>query len=135
MRLSMIARDGTRAAPAVRGHPRTRYSESVPSDAGALLPYLHAVVARRHLTPEESLAAMRVILCGDATAAQIAAFLTALHMKGETASELAGFARAMREAALPVPFETPPGEVLLDTCGTGATDSTPSTSRPPWLSW
>jgi anthranilate phosphoribosyltransferase len=84
-----------------------------------LLPYIHAVVARRHLTPEESLAAMRVILRGDASPTQIAAFLVALHMKGETAEELAGFARAMREAALPVPFVPRPGEILLDTCGTG----------------
>ena len=62
---------------------------------------------------------MRAILRGDATDAQIAAFLTALHMKGETAAELAGFARALRETSLPVPFERAPGETLLDTCGTG----------------
>lgn len=62
---------------------------------------------------------MRVILRGEASEAQLAAFLTALHMKGETAEELAGFARAMREAALPVPYQAPPGETLLDTCGTG----------------
>ena len=62
---------------------------------------------------------MRVILRGEATAAQLAAFLTALHMKGETAEELAGFARALREAALPVPYRPAHGETLLDTCGTG----------------
>jgi anthranilate phosphoribosyltransferase len=40
-------------------------------------------------------------------------------MKGETAEELAGFARALREAAVPVSFEPADGETLLDTCGTG----------------
>jgi anthranilate phosphoribosyltransferase len=62
---------------------------------------------------------MQAILHGGATDAQLAAFLVALHMKGETAEELAGFARALREAAIPVPFEPAPGETLLDTCGTG----------------
>ena len=62
---------------------------------------------------------MQTILRGGATDAQLAAFLVALHMKGETAEELAGFARALREAAVPVAFEPAPGETLLDTCGTG----------------
>ncbi len=62
---------------------------------------------------------MRAIVRGEATDAQIAAFLIALHLKGETAEELAGFARAMREAAVPVPFVPGPSETLLDTCGTG----------------
>ena len=84
-----------------------------------LLPYLYSVTARRHLSAPDARAAMQLILSGGATDAQLAAFLVALHMKGETAEELAGFARAMREAAVPVPFEPAPGEVLLDTCGTG----------------
>ena len=84
-----------------------------------LLPYLHSVTARRHLNAVDSHAAMQSILYGGATDAQLAAFLIALHMKGETAEELAGFARALREAAIPVPFEAGPGETLLDTCGTG----------------
>jgi anthranilate phosphoribosyltransferase len=61
---------------------------------------------------------MLTILNGDATSPQIAAFLTALRMKGETIEEVTGFARAMREMAVPVN----PGledETLLDTCGTG----------------
>ena len=62
---------------------------------------------------------MRVILDGEATDAQISAFLIAVHMKGETAAELAGFARALRAAAVSVPFMAGPGETLLDTCGTG----------------
>jgi anthranilate phosphoribosyltransferase len=62
---------------------------------------------------------MQIILHCGATDSQLAAFLVALHMKGETAEELAGFARALREAATPVPFEPAPGQTLLDTCGTG----------------
>jgi anthranilate phosphoribosyltransferase len=48
--------------------------------------------------------------------AQIGALLTALHMKGETADELAGFAAAMSEKAVLVPHT---GKRLMDTCGTG----------------
>jgi len=61
---------------------------------------------------------MSVILSGEASTPQIAAFLVALRMKGETAGELIGFARAMRGRVERVD----PGlgeETLLDTCGTG----------------
>ncbi len=70
------------------------------------------------MTSEEAEQAMGVILSGGASVAQIAAFLVALRMKGETAAELAGFARAMRQAASNVTVELN-GEPLLDTCGTG----------------
>jgi anthranilate phosphoribosyltransferase len=53
---------------------------------------------------------------GDITAAQVAAFLTALRMKGETVEEITGAAEAMREAALPVRCGA---AVVVDTCGTG----------------
>jgi anthranilate phosphoribosyltransferase len=61
---------------------------------------------------------MEVILSGQASTAQIAAFLVALRMKGETAGELIGFARAMRARASQVPSDLAGGP-LLDTCGTG----------------
>jgi anthranilate phosphoribosyltransferase len=61
---------------------------------------------------------MYTILKGDASQAQIAAFLVALRMKGETVEELAGFARAMRAMAAPVNVGLN-GAALLDTCGTG----------------
>jgi anthranilate phosphoribosyltransferase len=57
-------------------------------------------------------------LSGQASTAQIAAFLVALRMKGETAGELIGFARAMRARASQVPADLAGGP-LLDTCGTG----------------
>ena len=62
---------------------------------------------------------MLEILEGAATPAVTAALLTALRMKGETAAEVTGFARAMRASALPVrPVKTSPAH-LIDTCGTG----------------
>jgi anthranilate phosphoribosyltransferase len=61
---------------------------------------------------------MATILDGGASTAQITAFLVALRMKGETAAELVGFARAMRAVSSRVRPELN-GEPLLDTCGTG----------------
>ncbi len=60
---------------------------------------------------------MRIILEGKASQAQIGAFLLALHMKGETAEEIAAFARVMRDTALTIKPVT--GRMLVDTCGTG----------------
>jgi anthranilate phosphoribosyltransferase len=83
-----------------------------------LLPYLHRVAAREDLSAADARNAMLAILGGDATVAQVAAFLVALRMKGETAAELTGFARAMREKSHRVDVALN-GEPLLDTCGTG----------------
>jgi len=83
-----------------------------------LLPYLHRVAARENLSSEEARHAMLAILCGEATTPQIAAFLMGLRTKGETAEEVLGFARAMREKALRVNASVD-SEPLLDTCGTG----------------
>ena len=84
----------------------------------SLLPYLHRVVARESLSPREARQAMLAILSGEATTAQIASFLVGLRMKGETAEELLGFARAMREKSSRVEAGLDGGP-LLDTCGTG----------------
>jgi anthranilate phosphoribosyltransferase len=85
----------------------------------SILPSLHAVVAGQNLSEAEAEATMAVILEGASTSPQIAAFLTALRMKGETAAELTGFARAMRRLAQSFDTGLPPDEPLLDTCGTG----------------
>jgi anthranilate synthase/phosphoribosyltransferase len=69
------------------------------------------------LTEVEAESAMTQIIEGQATPAQIGAFLTALRMKGESVSEIAGCARAMRRSAVPVRPQRP--EALVDTCGTG----------------
>ena len=67
------------------------------------------------LTEDEAASAFEVIMRGDATPAQIAGFVVALRMKGETADEITGFARTARAMATPIEVEGP----LLDTCGTG----------------
>ncbi|HUG80257.1 MAG TPA: anthranilate phosphoribosyltransferase [Bryobacterales bacterium] len=79
---------------------------------------LHKVVRREDLTEAEAGLVMREILGGESTPALTGALLTALAMKGESVDEIAGFARAMRAAATPVPCKTP-GSQLVDTCGTG----------------
>ena len=81
---------------------------------------LEKVVAGESLSRVEAAAAMEQILSGCSSDAQIAGFLIALKMKGETVDELVGFATAMRRHAAPV-FSTTDGPVgeLVDTCGTG----------------
>ncbi|HEY8029938.1 MAG TPA: anthranilate phosphoribosyltransferase [Gaiellaceae bacterium] len=68
------------------------------------------------LTRDEACEAMRTIMRGEATPAQIAGFLVALRTKGETADEIAGCAEAMREHVLRV---NPKRDDLVDIVGTG----------------
>ena len=86
-----------------------------------LLPYLQRVVSRENLSASDAREAMLTILTGVTSTAQIAAFLVALRMKGETSDELLGFARAIRESVARVDPGLN-GERLLDTCGTGGGD-------------
>lgn len=67
------------------------------------------------LTDQEASFSMREIMDGDASPAQIAAFVTALRLKGETLKEVLSMARVMREKSLHVDVEGP----VIDTCGTG----------------
>lgn len=62
---------------------------------------------------------MLQVLGGKSTPALTAALLVALRMKGETAEEVTGFARAMRASATPVVPASIPSSRLVDTCGTG----------------
>lgn len=81
----------------------------------------------RSLTRQQARELMSGILMGQATDAQIAALLVALHMKGETVEEIVGFAQAIREAALPLEIHQNSAldvsgterDALVDTCGTG----------------
>jgi anthranilate synthase/phosphoribosyltransferase len=75
------------------------------------------VVSGNDLTVSEAEKVMDEITSGDASAAQIAAILTAMGLKGESVSEITGFARVMRRKATPV--DRPNGKPVLDTCGTG----------------
>ena len=63
--------------------------------------------------------AMRRILAGEASEAEIAAMVGAIGGRGETAAEIAGFAEAMRGAAVSLPLTEAEREQLVDTCGTG----------------
>lgn len=72
---------------------------------------------RRDLAADEAAAALGEIMDGAATPAQIAAFATALRLKGETVAEITGCARAMRERVIRI--RTPADGPVVDTCGTG----------------
>lgn len=74
-----------------------------------------------HLQDFEAESVMSQIMLGQATDAQIGAYLMALRMKGETRSEILGSARAMRANAQHV--ATRGNDDLLDTCGTGGDKS------------
>ncbi|HEY3085623.1 MAG TPA: anthranilate phosphoribosyltransferase [Candidatus Dormibacteraeota bacterium] len=76
---------------------------------------LAKLVKCENLTEQEAAAAFETIMRGDATPSQIAGFMVALRMKGETAEEITGFARTARAMATPIEVEG----ALLDTCGTG----------------
>jgi anthranilate phosphoribosyltransferase len=88
---------------------------------------VRALVDQRHLSRIEAAAAMEAIMSGAATNAQIAAFLTALRMKGETVEELIGFAQVMRQKVVRIRMRGDEvaaltgtdREMLIDTCGTG----------------
>jgi anthranilate phosphoribosyltransferase len=88
---------------------------------------IRALIDRRDLTRLEAAAAMEALMSGAATSVQVAAFLTALRMKGETVEELIGLAEVMRLKAVRVrtrgDVETALAgtdrEMLIDTCGTG----------------
>ena len=76
------------------------------------------VVEGHDLTESEAVAAMQEIMDGEATPSQIASFITALRIKGETVDEVTGFARVMREKSVKIPTTREP-IALIDTCGTG----------------
>jgi anthranilate phosphoribosyltransferase len=78
---------------------------------------IQKLVDRIDLDEAEARSAMEYLMTGQASDAQVASFLTALRMKGETAAELVAFARVMREKA--DPFWDGAAPAVLDTCGTG----------------
>ncbi len=76
---------------------------------------INLLVQGKDLSEEEMTGSMRDIMEGQATDAQIASFLTALRIKGETVREITGAAKVMREKAKKI--KAP--EYTVDTCGTG----------------
>ncbi len=88
-------------------------SHSAPSP---LQQAIAALADRRSLSEPQTTEAFGVVMRGEATPAQIAALLMGLRVKGETPEEVAGAARALREAMVRVEAN---GAHLVDTCGTG----------------
>jgi anthranilate phosphoribosyltransferase len=80
-----------------------------------LIDAIAKLVRSESLSEAEASAAFEEIMRGDATPVQVAGFIVALRMKGETVDEITGFARTARAMATPI---TVNGD-LLDTCGTG----------------
>lgn len=76
---------------------------------------IEGLVSGDRLTEEEAAGVMEMIMEGKVTPAQFGAIAASLRFRGETADELAGFARAMRSKAVPVTISG----VVIDTCGTG----------------
>ena len=80
---------------------------------------IRKIVDGKDLSEEEASGAMLEMIGGRATHSQIASFITAMRMKGETEVELLGFAKAMRSCASKI---TVPGKTV-DLCGTGGDGS------------
>ena len=104
------------------GPPKLQYIRDAGRSANsmpAVQQALRLAAARQDLSERQAAAALKEILDGRSSPALIAALLVALRMKGETADEVTGFARAMRASATSVrPVRTPRVQ-LVDTCGTG----------------
>ncbi len=74
------------------------------------------LVAGENISREDAYRTMLEIMNGETTESQIAGFLVALRVKGETVDEIVGSALAMREKADKLRIDK---EIILDTCGTG----------------
>lgn len=78
--------------------------------------YIEKVIDKEDLSVDESFDAMDKVMSGNINNSQLSGFLIALKAKGEAASEIAGFARAMRQKSIKIDYEH---EMLIDVCGTG----------------
>ena len=81
---------------------------------------IQKVVDGQDLTERETVDTMNEIMSGEATPAQVASFITALRIKGETIEEITGAARVMREKSIKIHTKHP---FAVDTCGTGGDGS------------
>ncbi|MGB5325506.1 MAG: anthranilate phosphoribosyltransferase [Pseudomonadales bacterium] len=86
------------------------------SQANTIQQAIDRVINRQDLDDAEMAMAMQAIMTGEATAAQIAGFLVALRMKGETVTEITAATRVMRALATPVTVQA---DHLVDIVGTG----------------
>jgi anthranilate synthase/phosphoribosyltransferase len=88
------------------------------TEPAMLKSFIAKTINRTDLTAEEAEEAMNIIMTGQATPAQVSAYLVSLRMKGETISEITGSVRAMRANALKVKLANP-DERIYDIVGTG----------------
>src|SRR5262249_51475794 len=102
--------------PRVGAHPRRGNDRPQLPGAPLIRAALATLLERRDLGRDGARAVMNEIMSGAATPAQIAGFLVALRLQGETADEIAGCAEAMRSHVLGV---HPRRTDLVDTAGTG----------------
>jgi anthranilate synthase/phosphoribosyltransferase len=101
--------------------PQPETKQETPPAPAVIMPIktaINKVMNGESLGIEEADEVMSQIMAGEATPAQIGAYLTALRMKGETVTEVTGSAQAMRRAAVQVKTATPQEE-LVDVVGTG----------------
>jgi anthranilate phosphoribosyltransferase len=78
---------------------------------------IQKLVNKQDLTHEEATVAMKEVMSGEATNAQIGSFLTSLRMKGETVQEITAFTAVMKQCCQQIHPKV--NERLVDTCGTG----------------
>jgi anthranilate phosphoribosyltransferase len=78
---------------------------------------IRTLAAGQSLTVDEAAGAFRAVMAGEGSPAQMAALLMGLRVRGETAAEVAGAVRALREAMTALAAEE--ADALVDTCGTG----------------
>lgn len=88
------------------------------AEPSMLKPFIAKTINKTDLTADEAQEAMNIIMTGQATPAQIGAYLVALRMKGETIPEITGSVRAMRANAVKVKLANP-NERIYDIVGTG----------------
>ena len=80
------------------------------------------IVEGKNMDSKEAEEVMEEIMSGKTTDAQIAGFLVALRLKGETIDEITSFAKVMRQKAKKINFDGN-NEIIVDTCGTGGDNS------------
>ncbi|NLT74129.1 MAG: bifunctional anthranilate synthase component II/anthranilate phosphoribosyltransferase [Chloroflexi bacterium] len=113
---SILTRDGKRMLANLLSLGTERQTNRVAEASLTLPSAIQRALERNHLTSAQAEAVMMQIMDGQATPAQIGAFLAALRAKGETIDEIVGMARGMRKHATLVRTTRQP---LIDTCGTG----------------
>ena len=78
--------------------------------------FIKLLLQGQDLSFEQATSLLDIVFEGQVSEAEIAAFLTAMRIKGATAEELAGLAKSLRNHAVPVKVAV---DNLVDTCGTG----------------